>query len=212
MNLKNPDKQYEYSELLESEIDSDPISQFAKWFKEATEIGIKYPNAFALATSTITGKPNSRFLLLKDFDKNGFVFYTNSESIKGIELKNIPQACMVFWWDIAERQVRISGSIYKVSDKDSDDYFKTRPRGSQIGAWSSKQSTVIDSREILENNYKDIEKKYEGLDIPRPPYWIGYRLRPDSIEFWQGRPDRLHDRLRYRLIEDSRWIIERLSP
>ena len=212
MNLKNPDKQYEYSELLESEIDSDPISQFAKWFKEATEIGIKYPNAFALATSTITGKPNSRFLLLKDFDKNGFVFYTNSESIKGIELKNIPQACMVFWWDIAERQVRISGSIYKVSDKDSDDYFKTRPRGSQIGAWSSKQSTVIDSREILENNYKDIEKKYEGLDIPRPPYWICYRLRPDSIEFWQGRPDRLHDRLRYRLIEDSRWIIERLSP
>jgi len=212
MNLKKSDKQYDYSGLLESDIDSDPIKQFEKWFNESTEKGIKYPNAFALATSTKSGKPNARFLLLKDFDKNGFVFYTNSESIKGIELNNNPHAYMVFWWNIVERQVRISGDIYQVSDQDADNYFKTRPRGSQIGAWASKQSTVIDSRDILENSYIDIEKKYEGLEIPRPPYWIGYSLKPDSIEFWQGRPDRLHDRLRYRLIEDSGWVIERLAP
>ncbi len=212
MNLKKSDKQYDYSALLESDIDSDPIKQFEKWFNESTQIGIKYPNAFVLATSSKDGLPNARFLLLKGFDKDGFVFYTNSESIKGIELKNNPQAYMVFWWDIVERQVRISGDIYQVSDRDSDDYFKTRPRGSQIGAWASKQSTVIDSRDILASSYKDIEKKYEGLDIPRPPYWRGYRLKPNSIEFWQGRPDRLHDRLRYRLTEDIRWIIERLSP
>jgi pyridoxamine 5'-phosphate oxidase len=212
MNLKNSDKQYDYTVLLESEIDTDPIKQFEKWFNESIEKGLKYANAFALATSSKNGLPNARFLLLKGFDKDGFVFYTNSESIKGIELKNNPQAYMVFWWDIVERQVRISGDIYQVSDQDSDDYFKTRPRGSQIGAWASKQSTIIDSRDILESSYKDIEKKYEGLEIPRPPYWIGYRLKPNSIEFWQGRPDRLHDRLRYRLTEDRRWIIERLSP
>lgn len=212
MNLKNPDKQYEYSELLESQIDSDPVKQFDKWFNEAENMGIKYPNAFTLATSTNDGRPNARYLLLKDFDQQGFVFYTNSESVKGVELNINPQAYMVFWWDIVERQVRISGDIFYVSDKDCDDYFKTRPRGSQIGAWASKQSTVIQSRGILENSYKDIEKKYEGLEIPRPPYWIGYRLKPDSIEFWQGRPDRLHDRIRYRLIDDKRWTIERLSP
>ncbi len=212
MNLKNSDKQYDYTVLLESEIDTDPIKQFEKWFNESIEKGLKYANAFALATSSKNGLPNARFLLLKGFDKDGFVFYTNSESIKGIELKNNPQAYMVFWWDIVERQVRISGDICQVSDQDADNYFKTRPRGSQIGAWASKQSTIIDSRDILESSYKDIEKKYEGLEIPRPPYWIGYRLKPDSIEFWQGRPDRLHDRLRYRLTEDSRWIIERLSP
>jgi pyridoxamine 5'-phosphate oxidase len=212
MNLKHSDKQYDYSVLLESDIASDPISQFERWFNESTDKGIKYPNAFALATSTKSGRPNARFLLLKDFDRDGFVFYTNSESIKGIELINNPQAYMVFWWDIVERQVRISGNIYKVSNKDCDDYFKTRPRGSQIGAWASKQSTVIDSRDVLESSYAEVEKKYEGLEIPRPPYWIGYRLKPDSIEFWQGRPDRLHDRLRYRLIEDGKWVIDRLSP
>ncbi len=212
MSVKDFNKQYVYSELLESQIDPDPITQFEKWFNEGVEKGIKYPNAFALSTSTPKGKPNTRFLLLKSFDSSGFVFYTNTESVKGIEISNNPMAYMVFWWDIVERQVRINGILKRVSDEEADDYFRSRPRGSQIGAWASKQSTVIESRDALENCYKEAEKRFEGVEIPRPPYWHGYRLKPDLIEFWQGRPDRLHDRLQYRLEKGDRWIIERLCP
>ncbi|NIT13688.1 MAG: pyridoxamine 5'-phosphate oxidase [Candidatus Dadabacteria bacterium] len=211
MSQYNSDKQYDYSQLLESEIDPDPFVQFGKWFNEASEAGIKYPNAFALATSTIDAKPNARFLLLKEFNAQGFVFYTNSESVKGIELYENPRAHMVFWWDAVERQVRINGLVEKVSEKEADEYFKSRPRGSQIGAWASNQSTVIDSRTTLESRYKEIDLKYEGADIPRPPYWNGYRLIADSLEFWQGRPDRLHDRLRYKL-DNGEWVVERLCP
>ncbi|HSG31523.1 MAG TPA: pyridoxamine 5'-phosphate oxidase [Thermodesulfobacteriota bacterium] len=212
MSVKDFNKQYIYSELLESQIDPDPIKQFEMWFKESADKGIKYPNAFALSTSTLDGKPNSRFVLLKGFDKSGFVFYTNTESVKGEEINDNPNASMVFWWDMVERQVRINGTINLVSDEEADEYFKSRPRGSQLGAWASKQSTVIENRDSIDQSYAQVEKKYEGKDIPRPPYWHGYRLRPDSIEFWQGRPDRLHDRLRYRLQKEDKWIIERLCP
>ena len=150
-------------------------------------------------------------MLLKGFDENGFVFYTNSESKKGENLAENPLAAIVFWWAEFERQVRIEGRIDKVSDGETDSYFKSRPRGSQIGAWASKQSQVISSRRLLENRFQELEIQYQNRDIPRPPYWTGYRLRPESIEFWQGRPNRLHDRLRYRLI-DGKWVIERLSP
>lgn len=212
MTLQNSDKQYEYAELLESQVDKDPFEQFDKWFQDADENGIKYPNAFVLATSTPDGIPNARYLLLKDFSDKGFVFYTNEQSVKGAEIKNNPNAYMVFWWDVVERQVRISGKIENLSDSEADEYFASRPRGSQIGAWASRQSTVIDSRDILENSYKEYENKYDDSSVPRPTYWRGYRLVPNSIEFWQGRPDRLHDRLRYRLTDDHNWIIERLSP
>ncbi|NIP31302.1 MAG: methionine synthase [Candidatus Dadabacteria bacterium] len=153
MSVKDFNKQYAYSELLESQVDSDPIKQFETWFNEAAEKGIKYPNAFALSTSTPDGKPNTRFLLLKSFDASGFVFYTNTQSVKGIEISNNPMAYIVFWWDIVERQVRINGILEPVSDQEADDYFKSRPRGSQIGAWASKQSTVIESRDTLEDDF-----------------------------------------------------------
>ena len=212
MNENYRDQQYTYTELLESQIDPDPIAQFDLWFKDATESGIKYPNAFTLATASAVSKPNARLILLKGFNKNGFVFYTNTESIKGVELEQNPQASMVFWWDRLERQVRINGKIFMVSDEDADEYFQSRPRGSRIGAWASKQSEVIENRDILYREYSRLEKEYEGKEIPRPPYWKGYRLEPMSIEFWQGRINRLHDRLRYRLELNNQWIIERLSP
>jgi pyridoxamine 5'-phosphate oxidase len=212
MSNKNLDIQYNYAELLESEVEKNPVDQFGKWYDDAKNSGILLPNAFCLATASSDSRPNARMILLKGYDDSGFVFYTNSESIKGIELQQNPQSSMVFWWDKLERQVRITGSIIILPDKESDEYFQSRPRGSQIGAWVSKQSSVIESREVLESSFTELEKKYENVSIPRPVYWNGYKLKPAVIEFWQGRPNRLHDRLKYMRADDMSWVIQRLAP
>jgi len=206
------DYQYHYAELVESELEKDPVEQFSKWYSDAQNSGIALPNAFCLATASSDSRPNARMLLLKGYDSSGFTFYTNSESIKGIELQQNPQAAMVFWWDKMERQVRITGSITILPEHESDEYFRSRPRGSQIGAWVSKQSSVIDSREELDRSYAQLDEKFENLEISRPQYWNGYKLRPGSIEFWQGRNNRLHDRMRYVLDDSMNWVIERLAP
>jgi pyridoxamine 5'-phosphate oxidase len=208
----NLNKEIMLRELRESDLDSSPFRQFQKWFEEALKADPVYANAMTLATANRGGKPSARMMLLKGFDENGFVFYTNSESNKGEDLSQNPRAALVFWWSQLERQVRIEGRVEKVSDEEADSYFKTRPKGSQLGAWASQQSRVIRSREVLDNRMEELEAKYNNVDVPRPPYWLGYRLSPESIEFWQGRPNRLHDRLRYRLVKDGTWIIERLAP
>ncbi|MGB3363693.1 MAG: pyridoxamine 5'-phosphate oxidase [Thermodesulfobacteriota bacterium] len=204
-------KQFGLFELKESDIDSDPIKQFGIWYEEALRADLIHPNAFTLTTSTREGKPSARVLLLKDYDESGFVFYSNSESKKGSDLAENPFAAFCFWWGKLERQIRIEGRIEKVSADEADAYFATRPRGSQIGAWASNQSTVIPKRELLEEKVHEFESKFQNKDVPRPLYWNGYRLVPNLIEFWQGRDNRLHDRLRYNLQNDGGWVVERLA-
>ena len=205
--------QFGLKELGEKDLDRDPFRQFEKWYEEAAAgSGLRYPDAFALATVSPDLKPSLRMLLLKGLDERGFVFYTNSESRKGDELSGNPNASMCFWWERVERQVRIEGAVEMLPASDADAYFASRPRGSQLGAWASEQSRVIPDREYLEERYRRLEAEYEGSDIPRPPYWNGYRLIPSSIEFWQGRPDRLHDRIRYTKLPSGEWLIERLAP
>jgi len=205
-------KQFGLFELKESDIDPDPIKQFGGWYEEALRADLIHPNAFTLTTSTKEGRPSARVLLLKDYDGRGFVFYSNSESKKGSDLADNPFAAFCFWWGKLERQIRIEGRVKKVTQEEADAYFATRPRGSQIGAWASNQSTVIPKRELLEERVQEFESKFKDKDVPRPPYWNGYRLVPDLIEFWQGRDNRLHDRLRYSLQENGEWLIERLAP
>ncbi|MEQ9620252.1 MAG: pyridoxamine 5'-phosphate oxidase [Deltaproteobacteria bacterium] len=209
---KIQNRQYGIFELLEEDLDPDPFKQFEIWFDAASKAEFVHPDAFTLATSSADGKPTARMLLLKGFDKNGFVFYTNSESRKGEELAANPYCAICFWWDRLERQVRIEGRVEKVPGSEADSYFAGRPRGSQIGAWASEQSSIIPDREYLEKRFREIEDEYRDREVPRPLYWNGYRLIPDSVEFWQGRPNRLHDRLRYKLLEDGTWAIERLAP
>lgn len=206
------DKQYELYRLDKSELNPDPIIQFKNWFDQAINAGLIFPNAMTLATSDKNSIPSARILLLKSYDKKGFVFYTNSNSRKGTEILENPYGAICFWWDKLQRQVRIEGVISLISQDEAEAYFKTRPRGSRIGAWCSDQSKVIGSREKLEDEYAKYDKKYDGKDIPKPEYWNGYNLNPLSIEFWQGREDRLHDRWRYRLDQTGKWIIERLAP
>jgi pyridoxamine 5'-phosphate oxidase len=212
MNKDNRDDQFELYDLREDELDPSPFVQFGNWFGAAQNAGLIYPNAFTLATSGEDRRPSARMLLLKDYDEKGFVFYTNSESKKGSDFSDNPNASICFWWGKLERQVRIEGDIELVDESSADSYFASRPRGSQIGAWASPQSSVIESREVLDKRYNEIEKQYRGKDIPRPAYWQGYILVPRMVEFWQGRPDRLHDRLRYRLEASGNWVIERLAP
>jgi pyridoxamine 5'-phosphate oxidase len=205
-------REYMAQGLVESEVDPDPFRQFQRWFAAALAANLFEPNAMALATATPDGHPSARMVLLKGFDHRGFVWYTNYESRKGGELAVNPQAALVFFWVDLARQVRIEGLVTLVASEESDAYFQSRPRGSQIGAAASHQSQTLPSREPLERRAAELEAEYEGQPIPRPPTWGGYRLAPRVIEFWQGRPNRLHDRLRYRRLDDGRWLIERLSP
>lgn len=202
---------YSLKQLNESEVNPDPIVQFQTWFAEAVAAELPEPNAMTLATASKTGVPSARIVLLKGLDSRGFVFYTNYESRKGEELLENPQAAIVFLWAVLERQVRIEGRVEKVADAETEAYFHSRPLSSQLGAWSSEQSRVVADRSVLERRFQDFQNQYAAQEIPRPPHWGGFRVIPHQIEFWQGRPSRLHDRLRYRLSRDD-WQIDRLAP
>ena len=205
-------KDYTLEGLSEDEVSPNPFKQFTVWFNQALSAQLPEPNAMTVATATPDGKPSARIVLLKDFDERGFVFYTNYLSHKGLELTNNPQAALVFWWAQLERQVRICGMVEQVSADESDKYFYSRPLNSRLGAWASEQSQAIASRDILEQRLQELQLKYQNQDVPRPPHWGGWRVIPREIEFWQGRTSRLHDRLRYTLLDSGSWKIERLSP
>jgi pyridoxamine 5'-phosphate oxidase len=205
-------KDYTLLNLREDEVDPNAIRQFERWFDEAMKAGVAEPDAMTLATATPDGRPSARVVLLRGVDDRGFVFFTNYDSRKGRELAANPWAALVLFWHELERQVRVEGQVRRVSVQESDHYFQSRPAGSRIGAWASPQSEVIKSRESLEIRCQELEKSFEDGTIPRPPNWGGFRLVPETIEFWQGRPSRLHDRLRYTRREQSKWLVERLAP
>ena len=199
--------------LTKSSIATNPIRQFDLWLKELSGHGVSEQDAISmtLATADQSGRPSARIVLLKSFDDQGFVFYTNYNSRKGQELDENSYACLLFYWPAVWRQVRIEGTVQRVSAEESDRYFDSRPLGSRIGAWASEQSRPVADREQLEKSFEDYSAKF-GAKVPRPPHWGGYRLRASTIEFWQGRDNRLHDRLRYRLQDNGSWLIERLAP
>lgn len=205
-------KDYQLQQLDEAHAATDAISQFNNWWQDAIKSNIEDVNACTLATASSNAKPSARIVLLKGFDQNGFVFFTNYQSHKGRELDENPQACMVFYWKELERQIRIEGLVQKVAATESDDYFLSRPTGSQLGAWASPQSTVITNRQQIEENVKKYEAEFENKPVTRPEHWGGYLLQPQLLEFWQGRSNRLHDRLQYNLQANGDWQICRLAP
>jgi pyridoxamine 5'-phosphate oxidase len=206
-------REYEGRGLDVGDVDPDPIEQFDRWFAEVRAAGYFEPNAMVLSTVDLTGSPSARTVLLKAVDARGFVFYTNYLSAKAREVDAAGRAALTFPWSEVRRQVRVVGPATRIDATESDAYFATRPRGSQLGAWASDQSEVVASRAELDDRYAELERRFEGHDIPRPPHWGGYRVRPEVVELWQGRENRLHDRLRYTLdATTSSWRIERLAP
>lgn len=197
--------------LTEEEAGSDPFFLFDRWFREARQAGLYLPESMALATSTREGQPSVRQVLLKAFDERGFVFYTNYDSRKGLEIEENPRGALAVHWPILQRQVRINGAVEKTTADESRAYFDTRPRGSRIGAWASEQSAVLRDREELEQRFRETQQRFPSGDVPLPPFWGGYRVIPETIEFWQGRANRLHDRLRFTR-QAAGWTIDRLSP
>jgi pyridoxamine 5'-phosphate oxidase len=204
-------REYSLARLDEKEVSRDPIAEFARWFAEAQAAEVEEPNAMVLATATLEGKPSARVVLLKGFDERGFVFFTDYRSLKGAELEANPRAALVLHWSELERQVRITGDVTRTSAEESAAYYRSRPLGSRLGAWVSHQSQAIPSRDVLEGGLRDVERRFAGGDVPLPPYWGGYRVKPGAIEFWQGRENRLHDRIRY-VKDEGGWRIERLAP
>jgi len=198
--------------LRRADLHSDPLRQFGAWFAAALAADIREVNAMTLATATPEGKPSVRVVLLKGFDERGFAFFTNYDSQKAREIEANPFAEMVFYWPQLERQVRISGSVERTSREDSSAYFHSRPLGSQLSAWASKQSEVIDARQVLDSRLTEMSERFCKGVVPLPPHWGGYRLKPDKFEFWQGRPNRLHDRFRYSRQSDATWLVDRLAP
>jgi pyridoxamine 5'-phosphate oxidase len=210
-DLQGLRKEYTRAGLREADLAPDPIEQFRRWFDEAIAAGLHEPNAMTVATSTPDGRPSARVVLLKGFDERGFVFYTNYEGRKGRELAENPYCALVFYWGELERQVRIEGRASRVPGEESDAYYESRPRGSRLGAWASAQSREVGDRTTLEEGLRSLEAEYEGRDVPRPPFWGGYRVEPEAVEFWQGRENRLHDRLVYRRAPGG-WEVVRLQP
>ena len=212
MNLAAFRKEYTLAGLRRRDLAENPITQFEEWFQQAVKAEVPEPTAMSLATVNKLGQPSVRTVLLKSVDPRGFIFCTSYVSRKGNELEENANAALLFFWKELERQVCITGITRKIPAEESDAYFKARPQGSQLGAWASQQSSVIDSRETLEKRFQEVEQKYSGQEVPLPPYWGGYVVAPETIEFWQGGMNRLHDRFLYTKQSDSVWTIERLSP
>ena len=200
------------TQLLEQDLDPSPFAQFGRWFDDARAAQTTLPEAMTLASATNDGAVSARVVLMKSYDEHGFTFFTNYNSAKCSQLHDNPRAALVFWWPALERQVRIEGAVCRTTEQESDDYWATRPRGSQLGAWASEQSKVIAGRGDLDARFDELAATYKDVPIPRPPHWGGYRVIPTLFEFWQGRADRLHDRFCYRLRDAKDWVIERLSP
>jgi pyridoxamine 5'-phosphate oxidase len=198
--------------LVEADVDPDPVVQFGRWFDDAKAADLVEPSAMTLATASAEGVPSARMVLLRGVDQRGFVFYTNYESRKAAELAANPRAALVFWWGELQRQIRVEGPVERTSQQESAAYFRTRPLGSRLSAWASPQSRVIPGRAVLDQRVAELAAGHPDGDIPLPPFWGGYRLVPEVVELWQGRPNRLHDRLRYTRSADGRWRIERLAP
>ncbi|WP_336515005.1 pyridoxamine 5'-phosphate oxidase [Pollutibacter soli] len=212
MSIADIRKEYKMASLSEDQVDPSPIIQFDKWWREAVAAKIDEVNAMTLATVAADGRPSARIVLLKEYTGQGFVFFTNYFSRKGTEISGNAVVALLFFWKELERQVRIEGSVKLVSTEESDEYFASRPKESKLGAWASPQSKIIESREQLEMQFNQAKEKFKEVEIPRPPHWGGYRVVPDKIEFWQGRPGRLHDRILYTADIDASWNINRLSP
>ena len=212
INVSGVRTEYTSQGLRRSDLHPDPHRQFGAWFAAALAAEIRDVNAMSLATATSDGKPSVRIVLLKAFDEQGFAFFTNYYSEKAREIEGNPFAALAFYWPQLERQVRISGAVERTSREDSAAYFHSRPVGSQLGAWASKQSEIIDARQILEARLMEMTERFENRNVPLPPHWGGYRVKPNKFEFWQGRPNRLHDRFRYTIQSDGKWIIDRLAP
>jgi pyridoxamine 5'-phosphate oxidase len=204
-------KEYTSAGLVEDDVDPDPIVQFHNWFEKVIEADLHEPNAMTFATASREGGPSARIVLLKGYDERGFVFYTNYEGRKARELEANPLCALLFYWGELERQVRVEGRASRIPGEESDAYFSSRPRGSRLGAWASEQSQPVEDRNVLEERVRALEAEYEGREIPRPPFWGGYRVEPEIVEFWQGRENRLHDRIVYRRTGEG-WKMERLQP
>jgi pyridoxamine 5'-phosphate oxidase len=211
MDISDLRNEYSGAPLRRGDLDPDPVQQFGRWFGQAREVAQPEVNACALATAGLDGRPTARTVLLKYFDRDGFVFFTNLESRKAREIAENPAVAMLFFWQTLERQVCVRGRAARISATEALRYFARRPRDSQLGAWVSEQSAVITSRSVLEMKMDELKRKFSAGEVPLPSFWGGYRVRPEEIEFWQGRASRLHDRFRYRLVDDT-WIIERLAP
>lgn len=211
VSIANLRREYALARLDEADVGPDPIATFARWFDEARAAEVPEPNAMVLATATPDGDPSARVVLLKGFDERGFVFFSDYRSRKAAELEANPRAALAFHWREIERQVRITGRVERTTVDESESYYRSRPRGSRLGAWASHQSRPIESREVLERALREVERRFAEGDVALPPYWGGYRVRPDAVEFWQGRENRLHDRISYAR-EGAGWRVERLSP